>query len=109
MGDFTTDEHDDRVRCEQCARAVRATVRGHESLYCHAWYGQPDRNGERHPMQIQRNGPPLRCFFFKPLPSAADQRTGRDRWPCTEQEYKTAHRRRLGVWWAYLDEGKPKA
>ena len=88
---------DDRVRCGDCARTEEDHRRN--VLLCGAWYGPVDRFGKRHHLATIRDLR-LRCFFFVPKPGAADPRKGRERWPCTEEEYREAWRRRRTVWWA---------
>lgn len=94
----SSSEDDDRITCASCARTTEDR-RG--TLYCTAWQ-EVDGNGvKRHPPTIRDL--PRRCFFFKAQRGAPDQRKGIERWPCTEAEYRTAHRRKVGVWWAWMD------
>lgn len=92
---------DDRVTCATCRRTKDVTIRGKKTLLCGAFLGEADSRGVRHHTQAISDIP-LRCFFYVPLPSDPDPRRGRERWPCTEEEYREAHRRRLTVWWAWM-------
>jgi hypothetical protein len=55
---------DDRVTCLMCANLQQRRV-----SHC-----------RRYRMDVQPEVP-LRCLGFMPLPQAADQRTGSERWP----------------------------
>jgi hypothetical protein len=94
----SSSDDDDRITCANCSRTTEDRK---GLLYCTAWQYADAHGATRHPATIKDL--PRRCFFFKAQKGAADPRKGTERWPCTEVEFRTAHKRQVGVWWVWMD------